>query len=248
MLNGIDVSHWQDGINLSRIDCDFVICKATEGINFIDACFYKHMRDAESSGKCIGFYHFARPEYNSAESEADFFYRHTKNYFGRAIPVLDWESIGKSNVTWAKYWLDRVYALTGVRPMIYMSEAVVNAYDWSSVANANYGLWCAKYRDYGVDINFDMASAGKKPNIKWWKFVAMWQWTSVGRLDGYGGNLDCNVFFGSKEAWAKYAGATKTYIVQGGDTISSIAAKCGISVDALAAKNGFINEGQVLRI
>lgn len=248
MLNGIDISHWQDGIDLAKVKSDFVICKATEGINFIDSCFYKHMREAENQGKCLGFYHFARPEWNSAESEADFFYRHTKNYFGRAIPVLDWESIGKSNVTWAKYWLDRIYSLTGVRPIIYMSETVVNRYDWSAVANANYGLWCAKYKDYGIDLNYDMSGAGKKPQVKWWKFIAMWQWTSVGRLDGYGGNLDLDIFYGSKEAWAKYAGASQTYTVKSGDTITKISNKTGLSVDDLVSKNGLIREGQVLRL
>ena len=31
-MNGIDISHWQKGIDLSKIKADFVIAKATEGI------------------------------------------------------------------------------------------------------------------------------------------------------------------------------------------------------------------------
>jgi LysM repeat protein len=34
----------------------------------------------------------------------------------------------------------------------------------------------------------------------------MWQWTSVGRLDGYSGNLDCDEFYGDTNTWNKYAG------------------------------------------
>ena len=31
-LKGIDISNWQNGINLNAIDADFVIVKATEGV------------------------------------------------------------------------------------------------------------------------------------------------------------------------------------------------------------------------
>ena len=87
-----------------------------------------------------------------------------------------------------------------------MSEAVVNQYNWSEVAGANYGLWVAKYRDNIIDKNYDMTNAGKKPVVKWWKFYALWQWTSSGLLNGYNGKLDCDIFYGSVDAWKKYAG------------------------------------------
>ena len=63
-----------------------------------------------------------------------------------------------------------------------MSESVVNSYDWSSVANANYGLWVAKYRDNNADYNYDMSNAGRNPAVRHWKFYALWQWTSSGRF------------------------------------------------------------------
>ena len=47
-----------------------------------------------------------------------------------------------------------------------------------------------KYRDYNVDYNYDMSNAGSSPSVKYWSTIAMWQWTSSGRLDGYNGNLD----------------------------------------------------------
>lgn len=206
MLKGIDISHWQRGLDLNKIDFDFVIVKATEGIKMVDKKCDPFITEAIKLGKCFGFYHFARPEKNSAHDEAQFFYKNTRNYFGHGIPVLDWESVGKYNVKWAKEWLDEIYALTGVRPIIYMSEAVVNGYNWSEVAGTNYGLWVAKYRDNKADINYDMSNAGKKPVVKWWKFYALWQWTSSGLLNGYNGKLDCDVFYGSIDAWKKYAG------------------------------------------
>ena len=208
-LNGIDISNWQRGIDLSKVPCDFVIAKATEGIGYVDKSCDGFIQQAKRLGKKLGFYHFARPR-NDAVREAQYFYNNTKNYFGEAIPILDWEAENKSDVAWAKRWLDEVYRLSGVKPVIYMSESVANAYNWSSVANADYGLWVAKYRDNNPDYNYNMANAGSHPNVKWWKFYCMWQWTSSGRLNGYGGNLDCNVFYGDGTTWDKYAGKSGT--------------------------------------
>ena len=208
-LKGIDISHYQKGLDLSKVECDFVIVKATEGATYVDPTFTSFIDRAIKLEKKVGYYHFARPENNSAITEAMHFYRNTKAYITKAIPILDWESSGKSNVVWAKKWLDEVYRLTGVKPMIYMSQSVVNAYDWSAVAKADYGLWVAKYRDNNVDRNYDMTNAGEKPTVKHWSTIAMWQWTSSGRLDGYSGNLDCDIFYGNKEAWNKYARASQ---------------------------------------
>lgn len=36
MLKGIDISKWQAGIDLNKINCDFVIIKATEGKSYVD--------------------------------------------------------------------------------------------------------------------------------------------------------------------------------------------------------------------
>lgn len=204
-MNGIDISMWQNGIDLSAVKADFVIVKATEGIGYVDKTCDKFFQKALSLGKKIGFYHFARPR-NDAVREAQYFYNNTKNYFGEAIPILDWEAENKSDVAWAKRWLDEVYRLSGVNPVIYMSESVANAYNWSSVANADYGLWVAKYRDNNPDYNYNMANAGSRPKVKWWKFYCMWQWTSTGRLSGYNGNLDCNVFYGDQSTWDAYVG------------------------------------------
>ena len=210
-INGIDISSWQRDINLSAVKADFIIVKATEGIGYVDKSCDMLFQKALSLGKKLGFYHFARPTANNDPiREADFFYENCKGYFGKAIPILDWEAENKQNVAYAKAWLDRVYQRSGVKPVIYMSESVANAYNWSSVANADYGLWVAKYRDNNQDYNYNMANAGSRPKVKWWKFYCMWQWTSTGRLNGYSGNLDCNVFYGDGTTWDKYAGKSGT--------------------------------------
>ena len=206
-LKGIDISNHQRGLDLSKIDCDFVIIKATEGKSHVDQYCDGFFQQALSLGKKLGVYHFANNSDNTAKQEADWFINNTRGYIGKAIPVLDWEDDVTDNVPWALEWLQRVEQAYGCKPLIYMSESVVNRYDWSPVANANYGIWVAKYRDNLPDYNYDMSKAGNMPSIKYWSTMALWQWTSTGRLNGWNGNLDCDVFYGDVAAWDKYVGS-----------------------------------------
>ena len=256
MLKGIDISHWQNGIDISKSGVDFVICKATEGVGYTDNKCDSFYQEAKRLGKKLGVYHFARPDLgNSAEDEADYFIKETLGYHKEAILVLDWESGDLSNVSWAKAWLDRVYAKTGVKPMIYMSESPANSYDWSSVANADYGIWVAKYGTNNGEQN-------AQPSVKNWSFIAMWQYTSKGKVGGYSGDIDMNVFYGDANAWDKYAGGSPStststhsqskpvetpstseivYTVVKGDTLSGIASKYGTTYQRLAEYNGISN-------
>ncbi len=274
MLKGIDISHHQKTIDLSKIETDFVICKATEGNGYTDECCDKFYQQAKKLGKKLGVYHFARPDLgNTPEAEADWFIKETKGYHKEAILILDWEPSGGqlSNVAWAKAWLDRVYSKTGIKPIIYMSASPMKSYDWSSVVKADYGLWVA---NYGSNNGTAQESVFNKYPLKHWSFYALWQYTSKGRLDGYNGNLDMNVFNGDESAWDKYALNTSTptnenvtpnpspskpvtsditYTVKKGDTLSGIASKYGTTYQKLAEINGILNPnkiyvGQVIKI
>ena len=98
MLKGIDISNHQRGIDLSKIDCDFIIIKATEGKSFVDPSCDRFFQQALSLGKKLGIYHFANNSDNTPEQEADWFINNTKGDIGKAIPVLDWEDNVKSDV------------------------------------------------------------------------------------------------------------------------------------------------------
>lgn len=207
-LKGIDVSKWQGDIRVDQLDSDFVICKATEGYGYVDPQCDNNYQEAVSANKLRGVYHFARPDLNpnGAIDEANWFVDNCLGYIGDAILILDWESSASWNTWWAKQWLDHVYSRTGVKPLIYMSQSVENGNDWSAVVAGDYGLWIAKYLDYEIDYNYDMSNAGNVPTTNYWPFYAMWQWTSVGRLNGYSGNLDCGIFYGDVATWHAYAG------------------------------------------
>lgn len=73
-LNGIDISNWQKNIDLSKVYADFVIVKASEGVDWTDPSFVDLYKKAKAAGKRLGAYHFARPtKNNDAIREADTF-------------------------------------------------------------------------------------------------------------------------------------------------------------------------------
>lgn len=194
-LEGEDLSHWQ-GTNSVDGAPDFVILKATEGTTYVDPdCDNKYQR-AKSEGKLLGVYHFA--DMGDPTAEANYFVQNITGYIGEAILVLDFET--NTNVTWAKTFLDRVQALTGVKPLIYMSASTIKAADWTPVVQGDYGLWVAGYpakynvsnpaRTDGSDLPYDISP---------WTFAAIWQYSSsAGALDEDEANM-------SADAWHKYA-------------------------------------------
>lgn len=208
-LNGIDISNHQAGLNLAAVPCDFVICKATEGTSFVDRYCDGFIQKALSLGKKIGVYHFASGK-SSGKAEAEFFYNNIKGYVGKAILVLDWEGNAVNRgVGYAKEFLDRLQALTGVKALLYTYNSCVNSYNWSSVVAADYGLWNAGYYAGYQTMGYN-PDAPLKGGTGAWPAAAMYQYTSSGRLPGYAGNLDLNVFYGDRAAWDRYAGQKST--------------------------------------
>src|SRR5690349_13081852 len=62
-IYGIDVSNYQSTANwtsLKNAGTMFAFAKATEGVDFIDASFTKHMTNASAAGVYVGPYHFGR--------------------------------------------------------------------------------------------------------------------------------------------------------------------------------------------
>lgn len=203
-LQGIDIASYQTGIDLSVVPCDFVIIKATEGVNYTNPDFTRAYTQAKEQNKLIGIYHYANGA--GATAEADYFLSVVGDRVGDAILVLDWEQGGNSafgNVSYAKQWLDRIYAQTKVRPLIYMSKSVTYGYDWSVVA-PNHGLWVAQYANNNP-TNYQSNPWTDTNGYGAWSSPVIFQYTSTGRLSGWSGNLDLNLAYMDATAWSKYA-------------------------------------------
>lgn len=197
MLRFIDISG-NNSLKPSDVQAsiDAVMVKATEGASYVSSTCDPDVQDARRSGIPWGFYHYARN--NDATDEADFFYRNCRNYFGEGIPCLDWEE-GQS-VAWVNAFVRRVRELSGAWPWVYASKAALNG---NPGVEPNCGRWVAQWPGSSADT-FKEAESKAKPKLGD-GLVCAWQFTNRGRLTGYSGNLDLNIFYGDREAWGKYA-------------------------------------------
>ena len=197
MIRFIDISNWQGGLELSRLSPspDAVVCKATEGLWFVDPCCDGFIQAAIAMGKPFGFYHFASS--GDATEEADFFIENCEGYFGLGIPVLDWE--GQQPVAWVNRFVNRVHDVKGVWPWIYANPW---RFDQGGV-EPNCMRWVASYPPRESPTWLD-AESWACPEAD--GFVGAWQFCSDGKLNGYNGLLDLDIFYGNVEAWNKYAG------------------------------------------
>lgn len=207
-LNGIDISNYQAGIDLAKVKADFVIVKATESTGYLSPSFNAQISGARKAGKLLGIYHFM--DGSDPIKQADFFLKKIGNNVNDAILFLDFEGSGLGNangIARAKKWLDYVTAKTGKKPMLYTSLSWENAIDFSPIAKADYGFWIAQYNNYNKVYGYQP----RKPygNLKYIKSMAIFQYTSSGRLSGYNGNLDFDVFYGDRNAWLAYAKGKK---------------------------------------
>ena len=194
MLNFLDTSNWQGGYNPALTGADAVIIKATEGPNFVDLYCDLIIQQAIASGMPWGFYHFAGD--GDAISEAAFFVENCRNYFGHGIPVLDWE--GNQSVDWVNEFVAEVYSSTHVWPWIYANPWRFN----QGGANPNCARWVASYPDV-ASPTWSQAQGWDCPAAD--GNVVAWQFCSDGAVNGIVGNVDLDLFYGTKEQWQAYA-------------------------------------------
>ena len=198
MIQFIDVSNHQGraGMDLSKVlpSVGGVVCKATEGVGYVDAYCDKFVQTCIKAGKPWGFYHFGRN--GNATEEAKFFHKNCLNYFGEGIPVLDWEA--DQSVEWVNTFVRAIHTWTGVWPWIYGNPWRFEQGD----VEPNCGRWAAHYFSDNIRT-FAQAEAHERPKVN--GLMCAWQFTSSGRLEGYSGNLDLDLFFGDEDAWHRYA-------------------------------------------
>ena len=201
MLNGFDISNYQSDIQLNSIDFDFCIVQHSFG-SYIQPTFYSQINSVLALNKKAGMYHYVTGQ----EGEIETFINGFKPYVGRAIPALDFESSYNSK------WLDFSYLFdfasqiinrTGVRPLLYGSASIYQ--DLLSVGQRlNCGLWIAQY------ATDNATGYQSQPWNETSYNMAIFQYSSTGRLPGYNGDLDLDLFYGDFDTWDLYCKSEKS--------------------------------------
>ncbi len=203
-LYGVDISEFNPVSSWDTLNTvtNFVIIRSCFGTARKDYKFDQnkseaHRVQAAAGPLGVGYYHYAYPQYaaNTPVAEADFFVNNVSPLSKGDILCLDWEEpYSGDHAAWCLAFLNRVQARTGVKPLIYLNQSLMNGHNWTSVINAGYGLWLAKYD------GSQTAGPGPSP----WPVVAMRQWTSSATIAGIAGNVDADVFYGDWAALAAY--------------------------------------------
>ena len=246
---GLDVSEFQSSLDWPRLKqqgVQFVIVRAGFGSSLSqkDKMFQSHIEGALASGLQVGAYWFGYAyTVDGARKEADISAQVLKPYRDKiTLPVFyDWEydsmryaqSMGtvpnKTLITdMTIAFMERMME-HGYKSGYYTNlDYLKNKYDYAKLKG--YDLWMAYYDD-------------DRPPYA----CAIQQYTSTGRFNGYGGEVDLNRLYKDyekPEASIKPSEPAQTETVstvQTGDTLSGIAARNHTTYQVLAAYNGIQN-------
>jgi len=225
-LEGVDVSLYQYAIDwptLKASGIEFAIVRATRGEGYNDPLFLANMRGAAAAGMPVGCYHFCRLETDyvagqspvaDATAEANHFLSVIKPYYeaGQMLPpVADVEGFPSfPNTTtarnytsaWVQTFSDVINQSLGVRPIIYgsLSKVAGSGSYYTSTVASQHDLWLAWWKGTGTATppspGTPYPTAADTPQWGDWLF---WQWTDRWTRPGINGQVDGNLFNGTKE-------------------------------------------------
>lgn len=204
-MHGVDVSNWQGPVDwgaVVRSGRPFAFAKATEGATFVDAQFGANRTGMAGAGLVLrGFYHFARPDRNTAVAEAAHFLRTVGPLGPGEVAVLDLEVAPSQTVgDWAAEWLGIVAQATGRTPLLYSYQAYLYSIPTSRLTQ--YPLWVASWGDNDGHL------PAAQPRTDRWSRWSFWQYTSKAVVPGISGRVDDNVFVGTPAELAAYGGGS----------------------------------------
>lgn len=197
---GIDISHYQSDLLHEGLpdSISFVICKATEGVNYTDSDFKKNWKYLKNKDIKRGAYHFYKSN-DSPTKQASHFLETLKSnkYLPNDIsPILDIERMSLSNnstididllnkdiLTFLKY----IESKTSKIPLIYTNSNFADQYLINDHLT-KYPLWIA---DYNKDSTPKIPQLWKdKGYLIWQKTDTYYIKSKTIDLDEYRGNIN----------------------------------------------------------
>jgi lysozyme len=202
-IHGIDVSKFQGDIDwnaVAKSGVKFAWIKATEGGDRLDDRFQANWTGAKAAGVPHGAYHFVYWCRPPMEEMANF-EQNAPVEDDALPPVLDVEATPTSKtchkhltqdgaIADMKVMLEEMERHYGKRPVIYTTvdfyEAIL-----SDGAFSNYPIWVRSTKHH---------PAVKYGSRAW----AFWQYQSDGQTPGINGNVDRDVFYGTRKQWQAF--------------------------------------------
>ena len=196
--------HPIDWSKVARAGVAGVYIKNSEALNYVNQYWSADTSGATKAGVPWGGYYFAQPGKTTAQAAAQYFVAHG-GAGGQLPPALDLEInvlSGAASTKWAYDFMTTVKALSGRTPIIYTG----GFYPWSrSQALALWKLWVAAYpagyTPVATACGLQLPYSGAW-GINGW---SIWQFTSVGRVNGLGGNVDISA--ADPKWWGMVTGA-----------------------------------------
>lgn len=195
---GVDVSNHQGEIDwpaLASSGVAFAYIKATEGATFKDKSFARNWSEAEKAGIPRGAYHFFTL-CKSAVEQAENFIETVPNDPKALPPVVDAEHMGPctatltadDHVAMLEQFLDAVEKHYGRRPIVYTTSEFESSMLEGALAGERF--WA---RNLVIPPIFR--------RDQW----LIWQYHNRGRRPGVKGDLDLNVFRGTRADFNRFA-------------------------------------------
>lgn len=208
-LNFIDIASYQAGIDLDGVfkqnDLAGIIVKATEGMYYVNSHCDPWVQWLRKNGKLWGFYHFLNAD-NPTE-EAKRFVKDCLNYFGEGVPCADYEGsiVQKYGTYYLRRFLETVYDETGVKCLVYCNLSTIQSdvNGFRQIAEAGFPLWLAQYASNKETLLG--SSVWQKGSYAPFERITMHQYSDHGRLAGYSGYLDLDIFYGDSLEWKMLA-------------------------------------------
>lgn len=190
---GIDISSHNGNVNFKKAAAngiDFVWMKATEGVTFKDKSFINNHKKAGEAGLNRGAYHFFRFDKDGVEQAINFI----ETIGDRTLELgvaIDIESSGNPENIDVELIKERLSSmvdylnLRGIAPTLYCNKK--DYYEYLADSFPGNSLWICSFSEDPISAD--------------WTF---WQYSHKGSVKGVKGNVDLNVFKGSKADWLQF--------------------------------------------
>ena len=198
---GIDVSKHNGDIDFEKVlgdDYQFVFIKASEGKTYRDEAFNSNYRKAREAGLKVGAYHFFRKNRTGEEQAANFLGAVKGKKFDLPLVIDLEDDWGNGATTSRDTALDRVMTMItilkekGYDVIIYTNKNGYDKYYEGMLGDCD--LWLCSFTSPDLLNNL--------PH----RFQ---QFSHEGEVMGIDGDVDLNVFRGSRKEWSHYLDQVK---------------------------------------